>query len=584
VSTDRTVYAIRVDGHLDDHWSTWVDALELTRGADGTTTLTVAVADQAQLHGVLASLRDLGAVLTGLRIVTATLGRRMAAVRAPQFSLPSVGAGEVTLASLTAAGPALVVFVAEECPTSRLALRRLAAVAEGLAGDGIALAVVFEDPLAVAARTARTAGLEATLVSEPPPYATSRAYELVSVPTAVLVDRDGGEAGRVVGWDVEAWDALLAVAAAQAGVAPRRFPVDEPRQKPGCGAKSTYDEATMRLDAAAGSAAEEIEDLFGLGWTDGLPVVPPTRDRVAAMLGGRAPGATLGPVPPGMGEATLERVAACAVLAGCRPAYFPVVLAACEAALEEGFNLNGQAVTTSPPGQLIVVNGPVREAVGLNAGMGALGPGWRANLTIGRALRLLVELTGGGMPGGLDRATLGHAGKVGACIAEAEEVSPWEPLSVERGFAPGTSTVTLIAADSPLSISDHRSTTPEQLASCLGWAAASQWSTNWWPLAATSLFVVCPEHARLFADAGWRKADVRTAIYEAVQRPARELRGFGEVPPETMAADPDTPIHKWSRPEDLLLIVAGGEAGRFSAVYGPSLGMGAEVISREVAA
>jgi len=506
----------------------------------------------------------------------------MPAVRAPEFRLPSVGAGEVSLASLTSDGPALVVFVAEECPTSRLALRRLAAVAGELVADGVALACVFEDPLAVAARTARTAGLEATLLSEPPPYATSQAYDLVSVPTAVLVARDGSEVGRVVGWDVAAWDGLLALAAADVGAAPRRLPDDEPRQKPGCGAKSTYDEATMRLDAAASAGSEEIEDLFELGWTDGLPVVPPTRDRVTAMLGGRDGQATLGPVPPGMGEATLERVAACAVLAGCRPAYFPVVLAACEAALDDGFNLNGQAVTTSPPGQLIVVNGPVRETIGLNSGMGALGPGWRANLTIGRALRLLVELTGGGMPGGLDRATLGHAGKVGACIAEAEETSPWEPLSVERGFAPGSSTVTLIAADSPLSISDHRSTTPEQLASCLGWAAASQWSTNWWPLAATSLFVVCPEHARLFADAGWSKLEVRTAIYEAVQRPARELRGFGEVPPETMGADPDAAIHKWSRPADVLLIVAGGEAGRFSAVYGPSLGMGAEVVSREV--
>jgi len=126
-------------------------------------------------------------------------------------------------------------------------------------------------------------------------------------------------------------------------------------------------------------------------------------------------------------------VAACAVLAGCRPAYFPVVLAACEAALEDDFNLNGQAVTTSPPGQLVVVNGPVRDAIGLHAGMGALGSGWRANLTLGRALRLLVTLTGGGAPGGLDRATLGHMGKLAACIAEDEETSPWEPLGTGLG-------------------------------------------------------------------------------------------------------------------------------------------------------
>ena len=508
----------------------------------------------------------------------------MAALRAPHFRLPSVGAGEVSLADLTQAGPALVVFVAEECPTSRLALRRLAAAAPELTGDGVAVACVFEDPLAVAARTARSAGVEATVLSEPPPYETSRAYGLDSVPTAILVAGDGSETGRAVGWDHGAWEALLALAAQEVGAPARRLPDEAPTQKPGCGAKSAYDADTMRLDAAGASAADEIEDMWELGWTDGLPVVPPSRDRVDAMLGSRDPGASLGPVPPGMGEATLERVAVCAVLAGCRPEYFPVVVAACEAALDESFNLNGQAVTTSPPGQLIVVNGPVREAIGLNSGMGALGPGWRANLTIGRALRLLVTLTGGGRPGGLDRATLGHAGKVGACIAEAEEVSPWESLATERGYPPGASTVTLLAADSPLSISDHRSTSPEQLASCLGWAAASQWSTNWWPLAATSLFVVCPEHAQLFAAAGWSKADVRRAIFESVQRPAGELRGFGEVPPETMASDPGARVHKWSRPEDVLVIVAGGEAGRFSAVYGPSLGMGAAVVSREVLA
>jgi len=300
------------------------------------------------------------------------------------------------------------------------------------------------------------------------------------------------------------------------------------------------------------------------------------------MLAGRDGAASLGLVPPGLGEATVERIAACAVLAGCLPDHFPVVLAAVEAALDEAFNLNGQAVTTSPPGQAIVVNGPVRDVIGLNSGMGALGPGWRANLAIGRALRLVVTLTGQGRPGGLDRATLGHPGKLGFCIAEAEELSPWEPLSVERGFEAGASVVTLVASDAPLSISDHRSITPEQLAACLGWAASTQWSPNWWPLEATSLFVICPEHARLFAGAGWSKGNLREAIFNAVVRPARELAGFGETPPETLALPPETPVHRWSAPDDIMLMVAGGEAGRFSAVLGPSLGMGAAVISRKV--
>jgi hypothetical protein len=327
--------------------------------------------------------------------------------------------------------------------------------------------------------------------------------------------------------------------------------------------------------------ADELEEMFERGWTDGLPVIPPTAERVEAMLGGRDGDESLGLVPPAMGEATLARVAACAVLAGCRPEYFPVVAAAARAVLDPAFNLHGQAVTTQPAGQLVVVNGPVREAIGLNSGMGALGPGFRANLTIGRALRLLVCLTGGAMPGAMDRATLGHMGKLSFCVAEDEEGSPWEPLHVERGFAAGQSVVTVIGSDAPLSISDHRSRTPEDLAYILAWAAASAWSTNWWPLAEPSVFVICPEHAQMFRDAGWTKQRLRQFMFEAVRKPARLLRR-GETTPVVHAADPGALVPKWASPEAIVLLVAGGEAGRYSAVLGPCTGMGSQIVSREV--
>jgi hypothetical protein len=213
--------------------------------------------------------------------------------------------------------------------------------------------------------------------------------------------------------------------------------------------------------------------------------------------------------------------------------------------------------------------------------MGALGPGRRANLTIGRAVRLVVQLTGRGEPGALDRATLGQPGKLSFCFAENEEASPWEPLSVERGFPAGASTVTLVAGDAPLSVSDHRSKTPRELAATIGWAAAVTWSPFWWPLDATSLFVLGQEHVRLFAEAGWSKANVRDAIFEEVRRPARELR-HGETTALVQSADPETMIAKWDDPGRIVIVVAGGDAGRFSAVCGPSLGMGAEVITREV--
>jgi hypothetical protein len=386
-----------------------------------------------------------------------------------------------------------------------------------------------------------------------------------TVPTFVPLGPGGAREEAIVGWDAGRLEALTGLT----------IP-GEPRTKPGCQSRSS-----TPAWAATPDAFDDLEDMFERGWTDGLPVIPPTRERVDAMLAGRDPDRSLGEVPPALGEATLERVAACAVLAGCRPECFPVVVAAVEAMLDPAFNLNGQAVTTSPPGQILVVNGSVRSALGLQSGMGALGPGFRANLTIGRAARLVVHLTGGGAPGRLDRATLGHPGKLSFCIAEDEEGSPWEPLHVERGLAPEVSAVTVLAGDAPLSISDHRSETPEELAHTLAWAAAAQWSPFWWPMDATSLFVIGGEHAALFGDAGWSKQDVRTAIFDAALRPAGELR-HGETTPEVLAADPGQPIRKWTSPERILIVAAGGDAGRFSAVLGPSLGMDAAVLTREV--
>jgi hypothetical protein len=489
---------------------------------------------------------------------------------APDFALPSVDGGRVALGDLIAESPngVLLLFVHEECPTSRLALERLSALAGRLDQEGVTLAVVAEEAPDGAARLLRRARARVRMLAQEAPFDVSKAYGVEAVPTAVLVGPSRELRGRVVGWDAAALGRLL----------PAPVPADEPSWKPGCESRSTL--SLEQLEAGR-AAHDELEEMYERGWTDGLPTVPPTRERVEAMLGGRDPAASLGFVPPAMGEATLERVAACAVLAGCRPAYFPFVVAAVQAALDPSFNLNGQAVTTSPPGQVLVVNGPGAREIGLHSGMGALGPGFRANLTIGRALRLVVALTGGGAPGRLDRATLGHPGKLGFCIAEAEDVSPWEPLHVERGLPPGSTAVTLLAGDAPLSVSDHRSRGPEELAATLGWAAAAQWSPFWWPMEATSLFVICPEHAATFAGAGWSKENVRTAIFEAIVRPAGELRR-GETTPLVQAAPDDEPVRKWPDKDRIMIVVAGGEAGRFSAVIGPSLGMDAAVLTREV--
>jgi hypothetical protein len=452
-----------------------------------------------------------------------------------------------------------VVFVEADCPTCGLAL-------EQFANRGVEVVAVFEDPIELAARSARRRGFAGRVLSEPAPYDLSRSLAVQTVPTTLRIAGDGRVTDRVVGWDRARLGALLGV----------EFAVATPATKPGCAARWTYDQRVVN------AGLDEVEDMFERGWSDGLPVVAPTPERVEAMLAGRDGQASLGLVPPGMGEATLERVAACAVLAGCLPAYFPVVVAAVEAILDDRFNLRGQVVTTSPPGQILVVNGPIRDAIGLNSGMGALGPGWRANMTVGRAVRLVATLTGLGTPGGLDRATLGHAGKIGLCIAEHEAASPWQPLSVERGLPEGVSAVTVFAGDAPLSISDHRSRTPDALAATLAWAAAATWSPNWWPIDATSLFVIGLEHAALFADHGWSKERLRRVIFETPRRRAGDLVGFGEAPPEAKTVDPATLFRKWTREQQVQIIVAGGDAGRFSAVIGPACAMGATVITKEI--
>jgi hypothetical protein len=481
---------------------------------------------------------------------------------APGFDLVRTGAGRVSLADLLAPGPAVVMFVTDDCPTCELTLRRVATA-------GAAPTVICEADPAAAARLAHRTGFTGAMLCEPPPYATSSAYGLEAVPTTIAIGAGGAVERTVVGWDAEALSALLHV----------DLGADAPLRKPGCAAKSTYDPEQLAADAA--DPGDDPEAMYELGWTDGLPTIAPTPGRVAAMLAGRDPGRCIGTVPPGMGAATLERVAACAVLAGCRPQHFAIVGAAAEAMLRPEFNLHGQAVTTQPAGQIAIVNGPARLTAGLNAGMGALGPGTRANLTIGRALRLLVALTGEGMPGRLDRSTLGQAGKVGVCLAEDEARSPWPPLHVERGFAPSASVVTMLAGDAPLSISEHRSRTPEELAAALGWAAAALWSPNWWPLGSATLFVICPEHADTLAGGGWSKDDVRRAIWQAVRRPAGDLR-HGEFTPQVERAADSELVPKWDSPGDILLIVAGGEAGRFSAVFGPCVGMDWNPVSLEV--
>ena len=341
------------------------------------------------------------------------------------------------------------------------------------------------------------------------------------------------------------------------------------------------------------ATTDPIEALYDRGVTDGLPVVPPTRERVerAVAASGRPADTLIALVPPNYGRATVEKIAINAVMAGCRPEYLPVVLAAVEAVCDEAFDLHGVSATTNAPAPLIVVNGPIRRVLDINCGAGLFGPGWRANATIGRALRLVCVNVGGARPGVVSMSTFAHPGRYTYCIGEHEEASPWESLAVEHGFAPGDDTVALLAADAPLTVYDQRSrTAPDLLATVAASMAVIEHHkmTHW----GDTLLVLSPEHAAVVAGDGWSKADARRFLFERLQRPVHELvpgKNGGDGLPEHVLrkfADPEhdtTPIPKFRAPEHIKILVAGGTAGRFSAVVpGWTFSKGSNLVMRRI--
>src|SRR5215831_12318689 len=343
---------------------------------------------------------------------------------------------------------------------------------------------------------------------------------------------------------------------------------------------------------------DPVEVLFSRGVTDGLPVVPPSEERVKRMLAGaeRDPQEVIGTVGPNYGRATVEKVAINAVMAGCHPSYFPVVLAAVEALSDEKFNAHALNVTTFSATPLTIINGPIRQQIGVNCGHNALGHGFRANATIGRALRLIIMNIGGAKPQQITKATMGHPAQYTFCVGENEEESPWEPLHVEKGFRPEQSTITLFGGHSPLQISDHASRSAEQLALSLGWTMAGLWNHMNFPLFSDTVLVIGPEHAKTFAQDGWSKNDLRQFLYEKIRRPLRELRpgvNGGESVGVSMLRTPkkdrepptdDTLFPKFSKPEHITIIVAGGTAGRFSAAVAGWAGgeFGSKITTKEV--
>ncbi len=313
-------------------------------------------------------------------------------------------------------------------------------------------------------------------------------------------------------------------------------------------------------------AIQAVEVYFQKGWTDGLPVIPPTESRIWAMLNamGKSPGDVLGQIPVRARVITAEKLAINAILAGCLPSYAPVLLAMVDALCDSAFALHGPTASTSGMGVLIIVNGPVAPHIDVNAGENLFGPGWRANATIGRALRLLLRNVCGTIPGVLDRSCFGHPGKFTFCIAEDETHSPWLPLHAERGIPADESAVTLFAGEAPHQVANQTASDPEAVLATVAdvMVAGGRLSLS----GQQFVVVIAGEHRRLFAAKGWTKGDVRRWLSEHAVRSAADLARAGRLPLPVSTAERDRLYPAVADPEDVLVIAAGGEAGGYSAV------------------
>lgn len=310
-----------------------------------------------------------------------------------------------------------------------------------------------------------------------------------------------------------------------------------------------------------GDLFEAIELYYERGWSDGLPVVPPTEEAVARFLdaGDLEPEQVLGVEPTKGAVITAEKAAINAVMAGCKPEYMPALVAAIDAITADEFSLHAITVSTMGAAILTVITGPMAKDLGLNANGSVFGPGYRANATIGRALRLIVMNVLGTRSGVLDKGTLGHAGKYTWCIAENADASPWLPLHTDRGLLEGSSAVSVFAGLSPIQVGEHETGRPEGILNAFVDALYAMS-----PGMQELVVVLCPEHVHHIEKAGWTKPQIGRYLYEAAQRPAFAWAESGRPVPG-LPRDSDEIVGALKSPESVVPIVAGGEGGGWSA-------------------
>ncbi|MBS58183.1 MAG: hypothetical protein CL735_05425 [Chloroflexi bacterium] len=303
-----------------------------------------------------------------------------------------------------------------------------------------------------------------------------------------------------------------------------------------------------------------INHFIDSGWTDGLPIIPPTQELVDNFINisGRSASEILGSEPTRGRIITVEKAAINSVMAGCLPEYFPVIIAACEAMCEPEFNLHGITASTMGAAPLILVNGPISSKLKINSGFGLFGPGHRANATIGRAIRLIIINATGAVPGILDKATLGHAGKYTWCISESESISNWDPLQVERGFDKSQSTVTLFAGLSPIQIQNHESNSPQGIVQSFKDAMFTSGSGQ------EEIIVILPgQHMGHITKSNWSKTKLQQCFYDSTIK-QNDIEWNKAYAMRDYIPDPESPKSVTRSPEGITIVPAGGEAGGFA--------------------
>lgn len=484
--------------------------------------------------------------------------------------------------ALTKDNPALLVFFETDCPTCQLALPYLNALHGSVQVLGIS-----QDPEPATSEFVRQMQISFP-VHVDQGLKLSRAYDPQSVPTIFLLDKGGQIRHTVVGFDKAELNKLAATLG-HSPIAPEHD--GAPPWKPGCGSRHLEPETVadstpqgihfLRKTAEPASRIKlpDHEDPFVYctrHFGDALPVIPPTMERVEAMLRAcKLPAQeVIARVPPCYGEATVEKIAANAVMAGCAPEMLRVLVPLVRAICDERFNIHGVQATTHFAAPLIIINGPVRQQLGFWSRQNVFSNVAAANSTLGRALQLILLNIGGGRPDGIDMSTLGNPGKFSFCIAENEEQSPWAPLHVERGLQADQSAITLFAGEPPRGVSEHQAQTGRVLLKAVCSALATVWSYR------TCVFfeavvVLCPEHVKTLHRDGFNKQQVREFLFENTGIPVRYYKepDHGEGTQLVsryceIVIDGEPCYQKFRSPDALTVVVAGGTAGKFSAVIG----------------